>query len=124
MLNGDRTWPTDATPPLWKFAWTRVGARREDLLMPKVHIELLPSVVIDPIPTGADGMVRGSTITVMGSADCDVTRTMQGHFPDSDDGDGIQTTSNEPEHITEVAVQFGPSAAFVPANPVPGSVPA
>jgi hypothetical protein len=73
-------------------------------------VTLDPSVGIDPIPTGAGGIVRGATITVKGTADC-IKETFDTAHPDD------TTTEHSPDSITEVAVQLGPSGAFVKANP-------
>src|SRR6266545_1057621 len=70
-----------------------------------------PSVNIDPIPTGAGGIVRGTTITVKGTADC-VKETTDTTHPEND-----PTTENSPDSITEVAVRFGTSGTFETATP-------
>src|SRR5262245_57105343 len=94
-----------------------VDSRREELVMPPpkiIGVTLDASVGIDPIPTGAGGIVRGPTITVKGSASCTKRIFTEG-------------TPNPPKvqapgAISEVAVRFGPSGAFVNAHPTgPGS---
>ncbi|HEY7182764.1 MAG TPA: hypothetical protein VIC84_15145, partial [Blastocatellia bacterium] len=67
-------------------------------------------VGINPIPTGAGGIVRGSTITVNGFAEC---TTLIPNPKDPTD----PTEQSTPEAITKVEVQFGPSGAFVKATP-------
>jgi hypothetical protein len=37
---------------------------------PKIIVTLAPTVHIDPIPTGAGGIVRGTTITLKRGAAC------------------------------------------------------
>jgi hypothetical protein len=65
-------------------------------------------VGVTPIPTGAGGIVRGTTVTVTGNASC-IIDTL-------DTKTGRETTEPSPESITKVEVQFG-STAFVKANP-------
>jgi hypothetical protein len=76
---------------------------------PKTVVTLDPDVNIDPIPTGAGGIVRGTTIVVKGTATC-VKDTSDGN-PQHD------VTENVPEAITEVAVRFGQSGTFETATP-------
>src|SRR5215470_5443965 len=64
-------------------------------------------VGIDPIPTGAGGIVRGATVTVNGNASC---------TSDTIDARGNETIKPAPEAITKVEVQFG-SGSFVKATP-------
>ena len=72
-----------------------------------IMIFLHPSVDIDPIPTGAGGIVRGATVTITGKAAC-VMETV-----DTNAGD---TEEDSPSSITEVAVRLGSSGAFVKAR--------
>src|SRR5262249_23265054 len=58
----------------------------------------------------AGGVVRGTTITVKGTAACS-KETTDDSFPDEG------TSEPHPEAITEVAVRFGFSGVFRPANP-------
>jgi len=76
----------------------------------KLEVTLNPSVDIDPIPTGAGGIVRGQKITVKGTADCR-KETVDTEHPEND------STKPSPESITEVAVRLGSSGLFVKANP-------
>jgi hypothetical protein len=78
--------------------------------LPKVKVTLDPSIAIDPIPTGAGGIVRGTTITVKGTAKC-TKETFDTEHPEND------STTDSPESITNVAVQLGDSGPFVTANP-------
>lgn len=70
-----------------------------------------PSVSIDPTPTGAGGIVLGTTIAVKGTAKC-IKETFDTAHPDD------TPTEDSPESIMEVAVRLGPSGAFVKANPI------
>ena len=72
-----------------------------------ILIFLHPSVDIDPIPTGAGGIVRGATVTITGKAAC-LMETV-----DTNAGD---TEEDSPSSITEVAVRLGSSGAFVTAR--------
>jgi hypothetical protein len=76
--------------------------KKEGFVMPQLKPILSPSVSIDPIPTGAGGIVRGATITVKGKAHC------------TDENDPTKDLSAS---ITDVAVQLGVSKPFVKANP-------
>ena len=71
---------------------------------------LTPSVTIVSIPTGAGGIVRGRTITVKGTAGC-TKETFDTTHPEND------TSVSSPGSITQVAVRFGLSGAFVKAHP-------
>jgi hypothetical protein len=63
--------------------------------MPK-KVTLDPSVGIDPIPTGAGGIVRGAIITVKGTAKC-IKETFDTAHPED------PTTEDSPGSIAEVA---------------------
>src|SRR5262245_37257854 len=89
-----------------------VDSRREELVMPPpkiIGVTLDASVGIDPILTGAGGIVRGPTITVKGSAAC-LKRTFTENAPNP-------PKVQAPGAISEVAVRLGPSGAFVKARP-------
>src|SRR2546422_6035384 len=73
-------------------------------------VTLDPSVGIDPIPTGAGGIVRGATITVKGTAKC-IKETFDEEHPQNN------KTEDSPGSITKVEVRFGPSGSFVKATP-------
>jgi hypothetical protein len=75
-----------------------------------IQVSFDASVSIDPIPTGAGGIVRGATITVEGAAECN-TDTIDTKHPEND------TSESTPEAISEVAVRLGQSGTFVKANP-------
>src|SRR5262245_35035191 len=75
-----------------------------------IKVTLTPRVTIDPIPTGADGIVRGKKVTVKGTAEC-VKETHDTTNPEKD------TSEDSPESITEVAVRLGSAGSFVKANP-------
>lgn len=77
---------------------------------PKIIVTLDLGVGIDPIPTGAGGIVRGPTITVKGTAECK-KETIDEDHPENN------KTEDSPGSITKVEVRFGPSGAFVKANP-------
>jgi len=68
-----------------------------------------PSVDIDPIPTGAGGIVRGATITLTGKATC-IKETI-----DTDTEE--EETEDSPESIRKVEVRLGASGAFVKGRP-------
>ena len=68
-----------------------------------------PSVDIDPIPTGAGGIVRGATITLTGRAAC-IKETI-----DTDTEE--EETEDSPESIRKVEVRLGASGAFVKGRP-------
>src|SRR5437773_1292451 len=70
-------------------------------------VTLEPSVGIDPIPTGAGGIVRGATITVTGTAKC-IKETFDTAHPED------PTTEESPDDISEVAVSLG-AGLFVKA---------
>jgi hypothetical protein len=76
-----------------------------------IKVTLDPSVEIEPIPTGAGGIVRGATITVKGTAKCK-KETFDTQHPEKD-----PTTEDSPGSITEVAVRQGASGAFVKGQP-------
>src|SRR5262245_16583085 len=73
-------------------------------------VTMQPSVFIDRIPTGADGIVRGATITITGTADC-LVWVVDPENPDN------ATPESSPESISAVAVRLGASGEFVTANP-------
>ena len=81
------------------------------MAQPKFIVKLDPSVGIDPIPTGAGGIVRGQTIMVTGGAAC-VKETFDTTHPENG-----STTEDSPDSIKEVAVQLGASGPFVKAIP-------
>ena len=56
-----------------------------------------PSVAIDPIPTGAGGIVRGATITLTGKAEC---------IKEIVDTEGDDESKPSPESIREVEVRL------------------
>ncbi len=70
-----------------------------------------PSVDIDPIPTGAGGIVRGTTVTITGKADCIKETIKTPPDPES------ETSEPSPESIREVAVRLGQAGTFVKATP-------
>jgi len=75
-----------------------------------IQVIVEASVSIDPIPTGAGGIVRGATITVKGAAECN-TDTHDTKHPEND------TSESTPEAISEVAVRLGQSGTFETARP-------
>src|SRR5262245_3622604 len=80
-----------------------VDPRREGFVMSK-QVILSPSVTIGPIPTDTTGIVRGATITVTGTADCDMS-------PEPPLG------TDPVDSISEVAVCFGRDGSFDTAKP-------
>jgi hypothetical protein len=76
---------------------------------PKIIVTLAPTVHIDPIPTGAGGIVRGTTITLKRGAAC-VKEIIDTAHPDND------TSEPVPELIPEVAVAFDPPGTLQNAN--------
>ena len=81
--------------------------KREFVMSTKVFFH--PSVDIDPIPTGAGGIVRGATITLTGRAAC-IKETI-----DTDTEE--EETEDSPESIRKVEVRLGASGAFVKGRP-------
>src|SRR5688572_24943724 len=74
-----------------------------------IRVRFSLSVIIEPIPTGAGGIVRGGTITVKGGAIC-TKHTSDTTDPDRDKDE------DSPRSISEVEVRFG-SGGFVKATP-------
>jgi hypothetical protein len=83
--------------------------------MSTVTVILFPSVHINPIPTGAGGIVRGTTITVSGTANCQ--REIINSPPVPGDDEPTDTIEPAPEAISGVAVRLGTSGPFVQAKP-------
>src|SRR6266446_8188177 len=91
-----------------------LNASLEGSFMSTQTIILHPTVTISPIPTGAGGIVRGATLVVHGTANCQ--RETIGGPPVPGNDEPPDTIEPAPEAISGVAVRFGTSGPFVAAK--------